>query len=232
MPLQRPTSTYINPAAAAYKTAIPLSVLPAIAVLDSTSVIAHPVVEIWVGYTKDGRNFLGKQVKAPNAEQQVRALRAYYEKEFTPFERSVLRWMYCQVPVIQVGELHGCLQNSHANGNLPREVKFDSLKKNHIMSAGLFRPELLQDRGSVFYDTDAFDTNQPTTASTRSVLCIGHIINKKLLIWPLIFTIFIAIVVAVAVGHLTCSVGYGAEVGSFLGAILGLVWALVLWISG
>jgi hypothetical protein len=105
MPVHRINST--NPDPAILGTAMPLSVLPAIVATNSVLPgIATPVPEIWVGYTKHGRHYLDKQLKGPNTEQQVRALQMYYEQRFTPYERVILRWTYCQVPVVQVGELH------------------------------------------------------------------------------------------------------------------------------
>lgn len=61
--------------------------------------------EIWIGYIKQQRNYLDKQVKAPNTEQQIRALRRYYELRFCRRERLVSRWIYCQRPVVQIGEI-------------------------------------------------------------------------------------------------------------------------------
>jgi hypothetical protein len=123
------------------------------------------------------------------------------------------------------------LHNGYANGSLPREVQFDSLETHALLSAGLFQPKLLQESGSMFHDSDTFDNNPPTVSRNQRVLCIGHAINKKLLIWPLMLTITTTTVAAVGVGHLTHSVAAGAEVGSFVGVILSLVWAYVLWMS-
>mgnify|MGYP003624110017 CR=1 FL=1 len=104
MPLHRIIS--INPDPAIFETAIPLSVLPAITATNRVLPgIAISVLEICIGYTKHGRHYLDKQLKGTNTEQQIRALRMYYEQRFTPYERAILRWAYCQVPVVQVGEL-------------------------------------------------------------------------------------------------------------------------------
>jgi hypothetical protein len=83
----------------------------------------------------------------------------------------------------------------------------------------------------MFHDADAFDVKTQTVAPNQRVLCIGHAINRKLLIWPLMLTITTTTIAAVGVGHLTHSVTAGAEVGSFVGVILSLVWAYVLWMS-
>jgi hypothetical protein len=64
------------------------------------------VPEIWIGYTKHGRHYLDKQPKAANTEQQLRALQNYFHQRFTSTERFVSRWIYCQKPIIQVGELN------------------------------------------------------------------------------------------------------------------------------
>jgi hypothetical protein len=123
------------------------------------------------------------------------------------------------------------LHNGYANGSLPREVQFDPLETHPLLSVGLFQPKLLQESGSMFHDTDAFDVKPPTATRNHSVLCISHAINKKLLIWPLMLTITTTTAAAVGVGYLTQSVAAGAEVGSFVGAIMSLVWAYVLWMS-
>ncbi|KAH7068114.1 hypothetical protein BKA63DRAFT_106373 [Paraphoma chrysanthemicola] len=214
--------------------AVPLAALPAIVVADL--LISHlptPIPEIWIGFTKNGRHYIDKQLKAGTAEQQMWALKGYYDSTFTSFERFNVRWMYCQVPIIQVGELRRqFLSNGNTYGNFPREVQFISLETDAILSAGFARPEVLQDCGNMFHDTDAFDVKPPPAGADQRVLCIGHAVDKKLLIVPLMFTIIVAITVAVVVIHLTRSVAAGAEVGSFVGVILSLMWAYILWLSG
>ncbi|KAH7092058.1 hypothetical protein FB567DRAFT_588369 [Paraphoma chrysanthemicola] len=214
--------------------AVPLSALPTIVVADIlTSHLDTPNVEIWIGYTKNGRHYIDKQVKAPTAEQQMRALKWYYNSTFTSFERFAMRWMYCQIPIIQIGELHHpCLQNDDAHGTLPREVQFASLETDAILSASFARPDLLQEYGNMFHDTHVFNVKPPPAGADQRVLCISHTVDKKLLIIPLMFTIIVAITVAVVVIHLTRSVAAGAEVGSFVGVILSLMWAYILWLSG
>ena len=75
-----------------------------------TSHIADPSVanqepEIWIGYTKHGRNYLDKQIKAPNTEQQMIYLIEFYKLCFSSTERVMLRWLWCQRPVVQICEI-------------------------------------------------------------------------------------------------------------------------------
>lgn len=61
---------------------------------------------IWIGYTKNRRSYLDKQPKALNTEQQMLALREYYLERFAFIERLIARWIKCQKPIIQIGELN------------------------------------------------------------------------------------------------------------------------------
>jgi ribosomal protein S15P/S13E len=62
-------------------------------------------LEVWIGYTKHGRNYLDKQAKALNTEQQILRLVDYYKQHFSTRERAVLRWIYCQRPIVQICEV-------------------------------------------------------------------------------------------------------------------------------
>jgi uncharacterized protein YbgA (DUF1722 family) len=62
-------------------------------------------LEVWIEYTKHGRNYLDKQAKALNTEQQILRLVGYYKQHFSTRERAVLRWIYCQRPIVQIGEV-------------------------------------------------------------------------------------------------------------------------------
>ena len=61
--------------------------------------------DIWIGYTKHGRNFLDKQTKALNTEQQIIHLFKVYKLRFSTTERVRLRWLWCQRPVVQICEI-------------------------------------------------------------------------------------------------------------------------------
>jgi hypothetical protein len=71
--------------------------------IDLTAV--NQEVEIWIGYTKHGRNYLGKQTKAINTEQQIIHLIEYYKLNFCSTERIVSRWLCCQRPIVQICEI-------------------------------------------------------------------------------------------------------------------------------
>jgi len=70
-----------------------------------TTTVPNQDLEIWIGYTKHGRNYLEKQTKAPNTEQQIIHLIEFYKLCFSTMERAMLRWLWCQRPVIQVCEI-------------------------------------------------------------------------------------------------------------------------------
>jgi hypothetical protein len=80
----------------------------------------------------------------------------------------------------------------------------------------------------MFHDSAAFDVRHSNTTK-REILCIGHAVDKKLLIGPLVATVYVAAGMAVGAGYLTSSVACGAEVGSFVGTLLALIWAYILW---
>ena len=80
----------------------------------------------------------------------------------------------------------------------------------------------------MFHDTDAYDVR--SVSAVRSVLCIGHALDKKLLIWPLVLTMFAVLTVCTVVGRATHNIATGAEVGSFVGGLIGLIWAYVMWL--
>jgi hypothetical protein len=125
----------------------------------------------------------------------------------------------------------GGLEATETN-NFPREVQFDSLTKHRALSAGLMRPETLREYGCLFHETADFNVNKRNGIPDRKVLCIGHAVDKRLLCWPLVFTILIASSAAIAVGFMTCSVATGAEVGSFVGVVFTMSWAYILWMAG
>jgi hypothetical protein len=116
--------------------------------------------------------------------------------------------------------------------DFPREVLFDSLTRHRVLSAGFMRPEILQEHGGLFHETTDFDVNPTTGTACRKVLCIGHAVDKRLLCWPLTFTIVIASIAAVVAGYLACNVATGAGVGSFIGAVFTMSWAYILWMAG
>jgi hypothetical protein len=93
------------------------------------------------------------------------------------------------------------------------------------------RPETLQEHGRLFHETTDFDTNPTNGTPGRKVLCIGYAVDKRLLCWPLIFTILVASSAAIATGVITCNVSTGAEVGSFVGAVFSISWAYILWMA-
>jgi hypothetical protein len=72
-------------------------------VIDLTAV--NQELEIWIGYTKHGRNYLDKQTKALNTEQQILYLTEYYKLYFRSTERIVSRWLCCKRPVVQICEI-------------------------------------------------------------------------------------------------------------------------------
>jgi hypothetical protein len=249
MTLQPLTAHVRDPAAAVTEQALPLLPLP---VVHASNTIPSqdmvPATTIWIGYTKNGHHYLDQQSKAQNTEQQVQALKVYYEKRFSRFERFVMRWVYCQMLIVQVGELHSVsgptnsvppilisckqiLPSTHTLDVLPRQVRFDPLEVHSVLSAGLLRPELLQESGDMFHETDVFDRKAHTAVGTQSVLCISYAMNKKLLVGPLVLTSIVVVVVAVVVGYVTRSVATAAEVGSFVGVFLTLIWSYVLWVT-
>jgi len=67
--------------------------------------MANQEPEIWIGYNKNGRNYLDKQAKALNTEQQIRYLSEFYKLRFSVTERAKLRWLWCQRPVVQICEV-------------------------------------------------------------------------------------------------------------------------------
>jgi hypothetical protein len=107
MSLCRISSIHPDPAAAVFEPAMPLSQLPGLIEPVATAAgLEAPALEIWIGYTKNRRHYLDKQLKAPNTEQQLCDLREYSEAHFSKFDRFILRWIYCQVRIVEVGELH------------------------------------------------------------------------------------------------------------------------------
>ena len=208
------------------------------------------VPEIWIGYIKNRRNYLDKQPKAPNTEQQIRALQEYHQQLFTSTERFISRWIYCQKAIVQVGELsavspfirlmmesYSILRHrKQAAPNVleeqffPHEVQFENLERWPALSAGLLRPETLRENGRFFHETSYFDVGTVDVAPKRKVLCVGHAVDKTYLVWPLAFSFCIAVVTAVVVGIVTRSVSLGTELGAFVGVATSLLWSYILWL--
>lgn len=61
--------------------------------------------EIWIAHIRHGRSYLEKQLKAPNTEQQLLALKKHYQQYLSRRHRFVLRWFFCRRIVIYIGEL-------------------------------------------------------------------------------------------------------------------------------
>jgi hypothetical protein len=114
----------------------------------------------------------------------------------------------------------------------PREVHFENLQRADTLTAGFARPELLRDDASFFYETSCFDAMPDGMTKNRQVLCVGHEVNKRYLIWPLAFSFSIAIVVAIITGVLARSLASGAEAGGFISVAIVLMWSYILWLLG
>jgi hypothetical protein len=65
-----------------------------------------PPSQIWISYIKNGNSYIDKQLKLPTTEQQVRALQKYINYHFTSSERFVVKWVFCQRPIVLIGEFH------------------------------------------------------------------------------------------------------------------------------
>lgn len=61
--------------------------------------------EISIGYIKNRRSYLDKQLKMASTEEQLRALQEYHHLQFSPTERFIARWILFQKPIVQVAEL-------------------------------------------------------------------------------------------------------------------------------
>lgn len=112
----------------------------------------------------------------------------------------------------------------------PREVLFTHLRRESGLTAGFLRPELLRDDAAYFYEDHAFDAIPTAKSKGGRVLCIGHEIDKRYLIWPLIFSFTLAVVAAVVTGVLSESVASGTEAGGFIGIAVVLSWSYILWL--
>ncbi|KAI4662007.1 uncharacterized protein J4E78_004798 [Alternaria triticimaculans] len=191
--------------------------------------MANQEPEIWIGYTKNGRNYLDKQAKALNTEQQTRYLSEFYMLRFSVRERVMLRWLWCQRPVIQICEV---MTANAQRCIFPLEVHFEDIETSHALSAALLRPGLLRESGRMFHETGSFDVENTEASPKRKVLCIGHVVDKRYLVWPLALSFAIATVVAVIAGIATRSVSSGAELGGFIGVGVVLSWSYILWLLG
>ncbi|KAI4609658.1 hypothetical protein J4E80_008303 [Alternaria sp. BMP 0032] len=110
-------------------------------------------------------------------------------------------------------------------------IEFYKLRFNRREPA-LLRPKLLRDSGRMFHETTSFDVENTEAATKRKVLCIGHVVDKTYLAWPLALSFVIATVVAVIAGVATHSVSSGAELGGFVGVGVVLSWSYILWLLG
>lgn len=84
----------------------------------------------------------------------------------------------------------------------------------------------------MFHETVSFDVENTGAAAKRKVLCIGHVVDKMYLAWPLALSFVIATVAAVIAGVVTHSVSSGAELGGFIGVGVVLSWSYILWLLG
>jgi len=109
------------------------------------------------------------------------------------------------------------------------EVQFGSTETSPNLSAALRRPELLRESGRMFHETNLFDVENTDAAAKRKVLCLGHVVDKTYLVWPLAVSFMIATVVAIIVGVATHSVSSGTEVGGLVGFGVMLSWSYILW---
>jgi len=66
----------------------------------------HRELEIWIGYTKHGRNYIDKQTKAVDTEQQILYLIEYCRLCFSATERIISRWVCCKRPIVQICEIN------------------------------------------------------------------------------------------------------------------------------
>ncbi|KAI4651722.1 uncharacterized protein J4E79_009203 [Alternaria viburni] len=82
---------------------MPVTASPNDGIMNATGISREP--NVWIGYTKHARNYLDKQAKAPNTEQQIRHLKEFYKQHFSSTERVMLRWLWCQRPVVQICEI-------------------------------------------------------------------------------------------------------------------------------
>ncbi|KAH7400612.1 hypothetical protein DE146DRAFT_467783 [Phaeosphaeria sp. MPI-PUGE-AT-0046c] len=206
----------------------------------SLSNVTHPkssqlpesIPMIWTGYTKNGRHYVDMRPKALDAETQLCSLLSYYEQHFSGKDQFWLRWIKCQKPVVQIGDIKTA--DFHTNDPLvyPREVLFTHLRRESGLTAGFSRPELLRDDASYFFEDTAFDAIPTAMFKDRKILCIGHEIDKRYLIWPLIFSFAMAVVAAVVTGVMSESVASGTEAGGFIGLAVVLSWSYVLWLLG
>ncbi|KAF5007597.1 hypothetical protein FDECE_6083 [Fusarium decemcellulare] len=189
-----------------------------------------PVVEIWVGFMKRGRSFLDKLPLAPNTEQQIRALQEYHRQKFTAFEHFTLKWILCKSPIVLVAELCAAQSNDLEAHYFPREVQFENLEKSRELTGGFLRPETLRENTRLFHDSSSFSVHSPDGPRMRKVVCVGHVVEKKNLIWPLAFSSclsFVAAAVAAVVAH---NIPAGAGIGGIVGAATVLLWSYIMWL--
>lgn len=98
------------------------------------------------------------------------------------------------------------------------------------LTVGFLRPDALQDSGRLFHEINSFDVAHTDPTSKRKVLCVGHAVEKKHFVLPIVLSFIIVVVLpAVIVGVLKRSVSLGAELGGFIGIAIGLLWAYVFW---
>lgn len=97
------------------------------------------------------------------------------------------------------------------------------------MSAGLLRPETLQDSGRLFHESAAFDINYD---GKRKVLCIAYVVDKRRLVWPILISFGIAFVSAALAGIVTHNLGPSVSLGAFVGLVFASLWSFVMWLLG
>lgn len=84
----------------------------------------------------------------------------------------------------------------------------------------------------MFHECDLFDVVPIGAGGARNVLCVGHVLDKSYLAWPLAASFGIATVAAVITGVATRSISSGADVGGFVGVAVVLCWSYILWLLG
>jgi hypothetical protein len=111
----------------------------------------------------------------------------------------------------------------------PCSVQFKNLEAHPALAAGFSGRGQPRCSVRLFYENSDFDVTGGLVATTRKVLCVGYVLDKRRLVWPLVVSIGIAIVSIIITGAATCDVATSAQVGAFVAAVVGLLWSFIIW---
>jgi hypothetical protein len=71
--------------------------------VETNPVISRTPSKMWIAFTKNGHHYIASQPRAPTDEQQMHDLQLYYNTLYSPTERFLRRWIFCQIPIVQAG---------------------------------------------------------------------------------------------------------------------------------